>query len=78
MVQKLDDMETKLNEQIERNIALNGKASRVLRDRIFGQVAEGLAISQKDKFATLAESVEFESEENYRRETRNSEEVLLL
>ena len=35
-------------------------------DRIFGQVAEGLAISQKDKFATLAESVEFESEENYR------------
>ena len=66
MVQKLDDMETKLNEQIERNIALNGKTSESSADRIFGQVAEGLAISQKDKFATLAESVEFESEENYR------------
>ena len=66
MVQKLDDMETKLNEQIERNIALNGKLSESSADRIFGQVAEGLAISQKDKFATLAESVEFESEENYR------------
>ena len=56
----------KLNEQIERNIALNGKLSESSADRIFGQVAEGLAISQKDKFATLAESVEFESEENYR------------
>ena len=66
MVQKLDDMETKLNEQIERNIALNGKLSESSADRIFGQVAEGLAISQKDKFATLAERVEFESEENYR------------
>jgi len=66
MVQKLDDMETKLNEQIERNIALNGKLSESSADRIFGEVSEGLAMSQKDKFATLAESVEFESEENYR------------
>jgi hypothetical protein len=66
MVQKLDDMETKLNEQIERNIALNGKLSESAADRIFGEVSEGLAMSQKDKFATLAESVEFESEENYR------------
>jgi len=66
MVQKLDDMETKLNEQIERNIALNSKLSESAADRIFGEVAEGLAMSQKDKFATLAESVEFESEENYR------------
>ena len=66
MVQKLDDMETKLNEQIERNIALNQKLSESSADRIFGEVAEGLALSQKDKFASLAESVEFESEANYR------------
>jgi hypothetical protein len=66
MVQKLDDMETKLNEQIERNIALNQKLSESSADRIFGEVAEGLALSQKDKFASLAESVEFESESNYR------------
>jgi len=66
MVQKLDDMETKLNEQIERNIALNDRLSESAADRIFGEVSEGLAVSQKDKFAALAESVEFESEENYR------------
>ena len=66
MVQKLDDMETKLNEQIERNIALNDRLSESAADRIFGEVSEGLAVSQKDKFASLAESVEFESEENYR------------
>jgi len=66
MVQKLDDMETKLNEQIERNIVLNKKLSESAADRIFGEVAEGLAVSQKDKLAALAESVEFESEANYR------------
>jgi hypothetical protein len=66
MVQKLDDMETKLNEQIERNIVLNKKLSESSADRIFGEVAEGLAVSQKDKLAALAESVEFESEANYR------------
>ena len=66
MVQKLDDMETKLNEQIERNIALNHQLSESSADRIFGEVSEGLAITQQDKFASLAESVEFESEEKYR------------
>ena len=65
MVQKLDDMETKLNEQIERNIALNHMLSESSAERIFGEVSEGLAMSQKDKFATLAESVEFESEADY-------------
>jgi len=66
MVQKLDDMETKLNEQIERNIELNKRLSESAADRIFAEVAEGLAVSQQDKFARLAESVEFESEESYR------------
>ena len=65
MVEKLDEMETKLNEQIERNIALNQKLAESAADRILNQVSEGLAVSQKDKLATLAESVEFESEDDY-------------
>ena len=66
MVDKLDEMETKLNEQIEKNVALNQKLGESTAQTIFNNVAEGLATSQKEKLQSLAESVEFESEESYR------------
>ena len=66
MVDKLDEMEAKLNEQINKNVALNKRLAESVADVIFADVAEGLALSQKDKFASLAENVEFESEESYR------------
>ena len=66
MVEKLDDMETKLNEQIEKNITLNCRLSEATAGGILDQVSEGLASTQKEKLASLSESVEFESEEQYR------------
>ena len=66
MVDKLDEMEGKLNEQIERNVALNRRLAESSADGIFSAVAEGLADTQKEKLATLAENVEFESEADYR------------
>ena len=66
MVDKLDEMEEKLNEQIERNVALNRRLAESVADVIFVDVTEGLALSQKDKLASLAENVEFDSEESYR------------
>ena len=66
MVDKLDEMETKLNEQIEKNVALNQKLGESTAQTIINNVAEGLAVSQKEKLQSLAESVEFESEESYR------------
>ena len=66
MVNKLDEMEGKLNEQIENNVALNKRLAESTSNGIFSDVAEGLAITQKEKLASLAESVEFESEANYR------------
>ena len=66
MVEKLDDMETKLNEQIEKNITLNSRLAESVADGILDNVSEGLASTQKEKLASLAESVEFESEETYR------------
>ena len=66
MVEKLDDMETKLNEQIEKNISLNKRLAESVADGVLDQVSEGLAQTQKEKLASLAESVEFESEEQYR------------
>ena len=66
MVNKLDEMEDKLNEQIERNIALKQRLAESVADVIFSEVCEGLALSQKEKLASLAENVEFDSEEKYR------------
>ena len=66
MVEKLDEMEGKLNEQIQRNVALNQRLAESVADVIFSDVCEGLALSQKDKLASLAENVEFDGENNYR------------
>ena len=66
MVEKLDDMETKLNEQIDKNIGLNKRLGESVASGILESVSDGLAATQKEKLASLAESVEFESEEKYR------------
>merc|ERR1711907_232089 len=66
MVDKLDEMENKLNEQIDRNVALNRRLAESNADGIFASVSEGLADTQKEKLATLAEKVEFESDADYR------------
>ena len=66
MVEKLDDMETKLNEQIEKNVSLNSRLGESVANGILESVSDGLAATQKEKLASLAESVEFESEESYR------------
>ena len=65
MVQKLDEMETKLNEQIEKNIYLNRQLGESTAESVFNRVCEGLAVSQKDKLESLVENVEFESENDY-------------
>ena len=66
MVEKLDEMEDKLNEQINKNVALTKRLSESTADVILADVSEGLAVSQKEKLASLAENVEFDSEETYR------------
>ena len=75
MVEKLDEMETKLNEQIEKNISLNKRLAESVADGVLDQVSEGLAQTQKEKLASLAESVEFESEEEYREKLETLKEA---
>ena len=66
MVNKLDEMEEKLNEQIDKNVNLNKRLAESTSDGILSEVSEGLAVTQKEKLASLAESVEFETENDYR------------
>jgi hypothetical protein len=74
MVEKLDEMESKLNEQIERNVGLNNRLGTVVAEGIFFEVSEGLAETQKDKLSALAESVEFDSETGYREKLESLKE----
>ena len=66
MVEKLDEMESKLNEQIDRNVSLNKRLAESSADVIFAEVTEGLALSSRDKLHSLAEKIEFASENDYR------------
>ena len=66
MSEKLDDMETRLNEQVEKNIALHEAVGGYRKNEILTETSRGLAEVQKDKFTSLAEAVEFKNEESYR------------
>lgn len=66
MVTKLDEMEDKLNEQIEANVALNRQMGRFQRESILADVSWDLSETGKERLAGLSEHVEFESEEIYR------------
>ena len=66
MGEKLDDMETRLNEQVEKNIALHEAVGGYRKNEILTELSRGLVEVQKDKFSNLAEAVEFKNEETYR------------
>lgn len=66
MSEKLDEMEEKLNEQIETNVGLNATLGTYIRNGAIAEISEGLAQTQREKLASLAEGVEFVSEESYR------------
>ena len=66
MVAKLDDMENKLNEQIEANVSLSSQMSGFQRSAVLADVSWDLSEAGKEKLAGLSESVEFESEAKYR------------
>ena len=66
MNEKLDEMETRLNEQVEKNVGLHEKVSTYRKNEILTELTRGLAEVQKDKFTSLAEAVEFKNEETYR------------
>lgn len=66
MTEELCEMEGRLNEQIERNIDLNNKLAGYQKQVILSQMSEGLVDTQREKLASLAEGVEFVSEEDFK------------
>ena len=74
MTGELDEMEKKLNEQIDTNIALQKRIGEYSKMEIVNDAAAGLAETQKEKLASLAEGVEFENEEDFRKKIETIKE----
>ena len=69
-----DEMEAKLNEQIEKNVELSQKVSELEKGEILIDVASDLADTEVEKFVGLAESVEYEDSNDYRKKLQTVKE----
>lgn len=65
MADEIREMETRLNEQVERNIELNNRLNESMKQVVLNTVCEGLADTQKEKLTSLAEGVKYESQEQF-------------
>ena len=63
---KIEDLEKKLNEQIEKNVALNKDNAEKTRNEIMSEVASDLADTAKEKFAKLAEEIEWSDADSFK------------
>ena len=62
---QVKDLESKLNEQIEKNVNLSKDVSESKIASLVISVSEDLADTEKEKFASMAENVEFDSAEKF-------------
>jgi hypothetical protein len=64
--EKIDELEAKLNEQIEKTADLKKSHDVLVRESVFAEVASDLADTEVEKFKSLAEDVEFNNEESFK------------
>lgn len=64
--EKLDELEDKLNEQIEKTAELKKQNNELVRESVFADVTSDLVDTEVEKFKSLAEDVEFTSEDSFR------------
>jgi hypothetical protein len=62
---KVEDLETKLNEEIETNIEYKKALTEAFKEQLTVGVCEGLTATQVEKLKSLAESVDFSTEEEF-------------
>jgi len=62
---KIEELEKKLNESIEKNVELSKENGNFKRQTIIDEASEDLADTQKEKFNKLAEEVEYSNEEDF-------------
>ena len=71
---KIEDLEKKLNEQIEKNVELNKDNADKTKNEVMAEVANDLADTQKEKFAKLAEEIEYSNAEDFKKKCETIKE----
>ena len=71
---KIEELEKKLNEQIEKNVELNKDNAEKTRNEIMSEVASDLADTAKEKFAKLAEEIEWSDAESFKKKCETIKE----
>jgi len=64
--EKIDELEAKLNEQIEKTASIKKQNDQLVRESVFAEVASDLADTEVEKFKSLAEDVDFTDEDSFR------------
>ena len=71
---KIEELEKKLNEQIEKNVELNKDNAEKSRKEIMAEVASDLADTAKEKFAKLAEEIEWSDADSFKQKCETIKE----
>ena len=66
MQTKIDDLQVKLDEQVNKNIELNEEAVALKKQNIFAEISEDLADTEAEKFATMVEDITYTSADSYK------------
>ena len=64
--EKIDELEKKLNEQIEKNASMKSNNSKLVRESVFSQACSDLTDTEAEKFKGLVEDVEFTDEDSFK------------
>ena len=62
---RADELETKLNEELEKNVGMKADIIEFVKSELVAEASESLTETQKEKFKELAEGVDFVDEDNY-------------
>ena len=71
---KNEELQSQLNAEIERNVEIKKDLDENSREKMVSSVSEGLTETQKDKFKTLAEGIEFSDKETYQKKLETIKE----
>ena len=75
MAESIREMEARLDEQVKANVKLQNSLNETARKNILNNVSEGLADTQKEKLAALAEGLEFVSDEAFSKKVTTIKEA---
>lgn len=74
MADQIREMEERLDEQVKANVKLQNRLNETAKINILNTVSEGLADTQKEKLAALAEGLDYVSEEDFSRKVKTIKE----